>query len=153
MTKRNLIFIVIGLVSIFLLLQLVPLNTINPTPTREVKWDSQQTRDLAQRACFDCHSDATAWPWYSKIEPMAAYVANHVDEGRRRLNFSEWDKPNSGIQEVERTINDGRMPLWDYLLIHSSARLTNAENQQLLTGLQATFQQDPPIARPGGFDR
>ncbi len=153
MNKRNVLFTAIGVVVLFLLIQLIPLNTTNPTPTREVKWDSPQTRLLVQRACFDCHSDETTWPWYAKIEPVAMYLANHVDEGRRRLNFSEWDQPNANINEVERSISEGNMPLWDYLLIHSSARLTDAETQQLLAGLQATYQNDPPIARPGGFDR
>jgi hypothetical protein len=103
------------------------------------------------RACFDCHSDETSWPWYAKVAPVSMYLLNHVDDGRRRLNFSEWDKPNSSINEVERTITRGSMPLWDYVLIHSSAKLTPAEQAQLIAGLQATYQQDPPIQRQGGF--
>lgn len=132
-------------------IQLVPLNRTNPAVVREVKWDTPETRALAQRACFDCHSNETTWPWYSYMAPVSFVVANHVREGRDQLNFSDWTKPNADIREVERNITRGSMPSWDYLLMHANAKLTAAEQQQLIAGLKATFQQDPPIARPRGF--
>jgi len=146
--KRYLKWAVIALVIMFPGMQLIPMSRGNPPATREVKWDSPQTQALAQRACNDCHSDQTTWPWDSYIAPASFLIANHVYEGRRRLNFSEWDKPNSDFEEVSRTIQNGRMPTWDYVLMHPAAKLTPAETQQLLDGLQATFQQDPPIPRP-----
>lgn len=146
--KRLLIWAGIGLVIIFIGFQLIPLSRTNPPVTREVKWNSPETQALAQRACFDCHSNQTTWPWDSYIAPSSFLIINHVNEGRRRLNFSEWDKPNSDFEEVSRTIRNGEMPMWDYVLMHPEAKLTPAETQQLLDGLQATFQQDPPIPRP-----
>jgi hypothetical protein len=123
----------------------------NPPVTREVRWDSPQTHTLAQRACFDCHSNETVWPVYSRIAPVSFVLAQHVNEGRSRLNFSTWDQPNSNFEEVQRNIENGQMPRWDYLLMHPDAKLTAAEKTQLLAGLQATFQQDPPIERKRRF--
>jgi hypothetical protein len=149
--KRKLLFILIAVVVVFAALQLIPVNRTDPPVSREVNWDSPQTRALVKRACFDCHSNETAWPWYTGIAPSSFYVANHVAEGRQRLNFSAWDQPNSDFEEAQRSINNGQMPLWDYVLIHPDASLSATEKAQLISGLQATFQQDPPIARRRGF--
>ena len=145
--KRYLKWAVIALVVIFIGIQLIPLSRTNPPVTREIKWDSPETQALGQRACNDCHSNQTTWPWDSYIAPSSFLIVSHVDEGRSRLNFSEWDKPNSDFEEVSRVMKNGEMPMWDYVLMHPTAKLTPAETQQLLDGLQATFQQDPPIAR------
>lgn len=61
----------------------------NPPVVAEPKWDAPQTRSLAARACFDCHSNETVWPWYSNFAPISWLVQRDVDEGRRALNFSE----------------------------------------------------------------
>ena len=106
------------------------------------------TRALAERACFDCHSNETTWRWFDDIAPVSWYVANHINDGRRALNFSLWDQPNASFEEVGRTIKNDKMPLWDYLLLHPNAKLTADEKSALLSGLQATFQQDAPIPRP-----
>jgi hypothetical protein len=146
--KRKLIWIgVIAVLVIVIGMQLIPLNRTNPPVTREIKWDTPETRALAQRACFDCHSNETAWPWDSYIAPSSFLIYSHVTEGRSRLNFSQWDKPNADFEEIQRSLQEGEMPTWDYLLMHPNARLTDAEKAQLLAGLQATFQQDPPIMR------
>ena len=147
--KRYLKWVGIALVVIFILMQLIPVNKTNPPVTREVKWDSPETKALAQQACNDCHSNQTTWLWFDDIAPASWLVANHIIDGRGRLNFSEWDKPNSDFEEVSKVIKNGEMPLWDYELMHPNAKLTPAETQQLLDGLQATFQQDPPISREG----
>lgn len=144
--KRLGIAIVIILVGI----QLIPVNRTNPPVTREVKWNTPATRVLAQRACYDCHSNETTWPWYGYVAPVSLFLANHVTEGRGRLNFSEWDKPNTELDDVVESINKNEMPFWDFLLMHPEAKLTDAEKATLVAGLQATFSQDPPIPRPGG---
>jgi hypothetical protein len=145
--KKIIVIVLVVLVVGFLLIQLIPLSQTNPPVTREVKWDSPETRALAQRACFDCHSNLTTWPWDSHIAPSSFLITSHVNEGRSRLNFLEWDKPNADFEEVSRVMKNGEMPMWDYVLMHPTAKLTPAETQQLVDGLQSTFQQDPPIAR------
>jgi hypothetical protein len=136
------------LVAVFVIIQLIPLSRTNPPVTREIKWDTAETRALVKRACFDCHTNETAWPWYSHVAPASFLVVNHVVDGRARLNFSEWDRPNAGFDDVDRNVTRGEMPIWNYVLLHPEAKLTPAETQQLLQGLQATFRQDPPVPRP-----
>lgn len=145
MIKRLLLWAVAALVLIVLLVQLVPLDRSNPTPTREIAWNSAETHNLARRACTDCHSDETVWPWYSRIAPASFILVNHVHEGRAELNFSEWDRPNAGFEDVSETIREGEMPPWDYILMHPEAKLTATEKEQLLAGMQATFAADPPL--------
>ena len=136
------------LAAILVAMQFVPMPRTNPPATREVRWDTPATRALARRACFDCHSNATVWPWYSHIAPASFLVINHVDEGRRRLDFSEWDRPQPAtFKDVEDNVTRGDMPIWNYVLLHSQAKLAPAETRQLLDGLRATFLQDPPVAR------
>lgn len=151
--KRFLRIAGIVILAIVVLIQFIPIDRTNPPVTREVKWDAPETRALAQRACFDCHSNETVWPWYSYIAPVSLRVADHVEEGRDVLNFSTWDQPNKEFDDIEEEINEGGMPLSDYLLMHSAAKLTAAEKEQLLAGLKATFANDPPIEREGGEER
>jgi mono/diheme cytochrome c family protein len=149
--KKILKYAGIGLVALLILIQFIPVSHANPGVTQEVQWDSPQTQELAQRACFDCHSNETTWPWYSYVAPASWLVIHHVDDGRRRLNFSEWDQPNENEREITKTISSDQMPLWDYLLLHPEAKLTDAEQQVLLDGLKQTLTNDPPIERQRRF--
>lgn len=137
-------FVILGIV---VLIQFIPIDRANPAVTREVAWNSAETRALAQRACFDCHSNETVWPWYSYVAPISLRLASHVSNGRQHLNFSAWDQPNEDFDEIAKVIERNEMPLSDYLLMHSAAKLTDAEKEQLLAGLKATFANDPPIER------
>lgn len=137
----------IVIIVLLILIQFVPVDRSNPPVTREVQWDSPETRALAQRACFDCHSNETVWPWYSYVAPVSLYLAHHVDDGRRHLNFSTWDQPNEDSEHIIKVVQDGSMPLWDYVLAHSEADLDQAEKEALIAGLQATLANDPPVDR------
>lgn len=121
--------------------QLVPygLRHTNPAVRVEPRWDSPATRALAVRACFDCHSNETVWPWYSHVAPMSWLAQRDVEQGRRKLNFSEWDRPQKEAHESAKTVRKGEMPPWFYLPIHADARLTTAETQTLIAGLEATL--------------
>jgi hypothetical protein len=135
------IVIIIGIV-LFLLIQLIPYGKdhTNPPVVGEPNWDSQQTRELAKRACFDCHSNETIWPWYSNIAPVSWLVYSDVAEGRQRMNFSDWQ--NSHIQEaneIASVINEGEMPPSFYLPLHPTANLSSAEKTQLINGLTTTL--------------
>ena len=123
------------------LIQFVPYgyDHTNPPVTAEPAWNTPETRALAVRACFDCHSNETVWPWYTDLAPVSWVVTNHVDVGRQVLDFSTWDRGHGELGEITETIRQGGMPPLYYRLIHSSARLTSAEKQQLIDGLQATF--------------
>ena len=147
--KRFLRIAGIVIIVLLVLIQFIPVNRTNPAVTQEVKWDSPETRALAQRACFDCHSNETVWPWYSYVAPISLRVAEHVDDGRRHLNFSTWDQANEESEKIIEVIQNGEMPLWDYLLMHPEAKLSDAEKEALITGLQTTLDNDPPIERQG----
>jgi hypothetical protein len=109
----------------------------NPPVTHTIQWDSPQTEALARRACFDCHSHETVWPWYSYVAPVAFLVAHDVDEGREEMNFSTGYKLNGG--EMAEQIEDGEMPPRIYLPPHPEANLTAQEKETLIAGLIATF--------------
>jgi hypothetical protein len=132
----------LGAVAVVVLLaQLVPYGRdhTNPPVTGEPEWDSPATRELATRACFDCHSNETAWPWYTNVAPMSWITQRHVDEGRDEVNYSEYDRRRGEAEESAETVREGSMPPFDYVLAHPDARLTDAEKQALVDGLAATF--------------
>ncbi len=143
--KRLLLIVVLVAIGGFLLVQLVPYGRVhtNPPVQSEPKWDSLQTRELAQRACFDCHSNETNWPWYSNVAPMSWLVQHNAEEGRRYLNFSTWNQGGAGHEAGEsmEAIAEGYMPPADYMLAHPDARLTTAETKALIDGLRATIYQ------------
>jgi mono/diheme cytochrome c family protein len=124
----------------FLLIQLVPYgrNHTNPPVIQEPAWDSPQTQELFTRACADCHSNTTVWPWYSNVAPVSWLVYNDTTEGRQKFNVSEWNRPQEGDEAAEQ-VSKGEMPPAIYLPTHPEARLTAAEKEQLIRGLHATF--------------
>ena len=145
--KKYLPRVLFGLLVIFVLIQFVPVDRENPPVVREVAWDSPETKAIAERACYDCHSNNTHWPWYSYVAPVSWRVADHVEHGREHLNFTDWTQPNEDLEENIEVIEEGEMPLSDYLRLHPEAKLTEAEKEQLIAGLTATFEADPPVER------
>jgi len=125
-----------------LLIQLVPYGRehINPPVIREPAWDSPGTRTLAKQACFDCHSHETVWPWYSKIAPLSWLVQYDVNEGRKELNFSDWQGKREGERpdKIGKEVAEGEMPPLQYLINHAGARLSAADKQRLIDGLTTT---------------
>jgi hypothetical protein len=89
-----------------------------------------------QGACvgFDCHSNQTGWRFYSYVAPVSWLVARDVNEGRRHLNFSAWDQPQKHAKDVAEQVKTGEMPLWFYVPLHPSAKLSDAEKQALIEG-------------------
>jgi hypothetical protein len=144
------------------LAQLVPYGRshLNPPLLRPAQWDSQATEQLARRACFDCHSHETRWPWYANVAPASWRVQHDVGEGREHLNFSALTAHNErsadAIHEAGETVTGKQMPPWDYLLLHPAARLTDAERVALAAGLGRTLAASgfaATLARPGEVER
>ena len=140
---------VVGVVAVFGLIQLVPYghDHSNPPVRAEPGWDSPATRDLAVRACYDCHSNQVTYPWYSSVAPVSWLVQHDVEDGRRRLNFSELDRPQRDANRAARAVEDGSMPPVYYLPPHPDAKLSDAERQALIAGLRTT------LGDAGGNDR
>jgi hypothetical protein len=146
--KRLIMLAFVGGVVLLLLIQLIPIRPQpNPPVLAEPAWDKPETHALAQRACFDCHSNETVWPAYSYVAPVSWLVVHDTLDGRRELNFSEWDvaQPNGREprelkpDKLRRELASGSMPPRVYLITHPEARLTDAEKQQLIDGLIASL--------------
>lgn len=93
-------------------------------------------RAILERSCYDCHSNRTAWPWYSAVSPLSWLVADDVHEARRHLNFSEWGKYKDDVRTtkldmIASEVDKGDMPLGRYLLLHQNAALSKAERDLL----------------------
>lgn len=159
MNVRKLLLLIVGVAAAgFLLIQFAPFGRDhqNPPVVAEPKWDSPQTRELAERACYDCHSNETIWPWYASVAPVSWLVQRDVDQGRLHLNFSDWNQShaehgNEGHtpEEVGEIVLNGEMPPANYLSQHPEARLTDAERAALAEGLVATVAQSPTTGGEG----
>ncbi|MEO6777240.1 MAG: heme-binding domain-containing protein [Kofleriaceae bacterium] len=127
-------------VVLFGVIQLVPYGRThgNPPTVMEPLWDSPRTRELAVRACFDCHSNETTWPWYAALAPFSWVVENDVEGARDTLNFSEWQRPYSLAQESGPSVVRHDMPPYKYRMAHPLANLTQDETIELARGLNAT---------------
>jgi len=128
-------------VAVALAIQVVPYgrNHANPPVTREPAWDSPVTRELAKRACVDCHGNETEWPAYASIAPVSWLVQHDVIEGRGVLNFSEWHRPQDGAKDASEEVLQREMPPATYRFVHAHARLTAEEMERLANGLVKTI--------------
>jgi hypothetical protein len=128
---------IIALVLVFGAIQLVPYGRdhSNPPVTQEAPWQNEQAEAIARKACYDCHSNETEWPWYSWVAPFSWLNQRDVDTGREELNFSEWDTYAGSGGEAIEVVQEGEMPPWFYWIIHWSARLDDKEKQTLTDGL------------------
>jgi hypothetical protein len=131
--------VVFGLILFLAVGQLIRFPRTNPPidPTHEVGASIPLTPMVAEtfnRSCNDCHSNRTVWPWYSNVAPASWLVIYDTDHARRRMNLSEWDAitPQQQKRALDRMCSDvtrGDMPEWQYLIIHTEARLSSAEVQ------------------------
>jgi hypothetical protein len=119
----------------FIAIQLVPVSRTNPPVQGDLRGSSEVVSVL-RRACYDCHSNETVWPWYSRVAPLSWVIAHDVNKGRSVLNFSTWDQLNAekqaeAVRESWEEVAEGKMPTWYYVALHPEARLT-ANDQSVL---------------------
>src|SRR5215212_9039244 len=95
-----------------------------------------QVEAVFRRACYDCHSNETSWPWYSNVAPASWFLADHVDHGRKHLNFSDWAQsgrhsekknPAAQLDEIYEQVKGRGMPLGSYLILHPGAELSDQD--------------------------
>ncbi|MCA9973925.1 MAG: heme-binding domain-containing protein [Anaerolineales bacterium] len=125
-----------------LLLQLWPTDTSNPPVSSTPDWDRAHTAELAVRACYDCHSHETRWPWYTKVIPAYFLMAYDVQRGRDAFNFSRWEETcctQAQIEDMAVTVTKNHMPLPYYTVLHPEAMLNDVERGQLVYGLIRTM--------------
>jgi hypothetical protein len=136
--KRPVASVVLSLLLGMAVAQLIQPNTGNP-PINSARnlWNDRRVdprvAHILRRACADCHSHETVWPWYSKISPVSWWLARHVNDGRAKLNFSDWSAASADqLEEIYDSIVKNKMPLSSYLLIHPEARLSKADRDALV---------------------
>jgi hypothetical protein len=140
--KKKLKWIFGVLVAVFALLQFTnPARTNPPLPPggdiSATNPPPPQIAALLRAACYDCHSDETRWPWYSHVAPVSWLVVSDVNDGRERLNFSDWPRalPERAAKRLERMSEEldyKEMPPAKYTALHPAARLTDAQRQELI---------------------
>jgi hypothetical protein len=101
-----------------------------------------QVGAVLSRSCNDCHSNNTTWPWYTNVAPVSWFIADHVEDGRRHLNFSEWGKGDERrkrkkLEEICEEVRDGAMPLSSYTPLHPQAKLTPEDIKTLCDWTEA----------------
>ena len=119
----------------FIAIQFVPVSRTN-APTQGDFCGSADVVSVLRRACYDCHSNETVWPWYSRVAPLSWVIAHDVNEGRAVLNFSTWnqlspEKQAEAMKESWEGVVEGKMPTWYYVALHPAARLS-ANDRSLL---------------------
>jgi Haem-binding domain len=134
----------------FIAIQLVPVSRTNPPVEGDFR-GSTEVVSVLRRACYDCHSNQTVWPWYSRVAPVSWVIAHDVNEGRAELNFSTWDqlsteKQAKAMKESWKEVAEGEMPTWYYVVLHPEARLS-ANDQSVLQAWS-----DSPAAGEKGED-
>jgi len=165
--------IVLAAVVIAAAAQFVRPDRTNPPVITEQAFETggrvpAQVVATVKRGCYDCHSNTTIWPWYTNVSPISWMVADHVTEGRQKLNFSQWNalpanRQIKKLEDIQRLVAKGEMPLSSYLLLHQDAKLSSAD-KEIVTNWASTerarLQQEQalaamppfaPVSTHGGF--
>lgn len=104
---------------------------------------SQDVKMLLEQSCYDCHSNHTEYPWYNTIAPVSYWIADHVEDGKKHLNFSEWStyelkKKDHKLEELIEEVEKDKMPLKEYTWTHEKARLTAEQKAALIDWAKRT---------------
>jgi Haem-binding domain len=139
--------LLIGLVVVFIIIQFIrpAENHSSAVSTNDIAVlfpMSDSVRSILAKACYDCHSDNTRYPWYNRVQPVTWWLNNHVTDGKRHLNLSEFgsypaDRQEKKMKGIVKEIQSGDMPLDSYLWIHKDAVLTETEKQTLIHWAQS----------------
>jgi hypothetical protein len=98
----------------------------------------QEVASILKTSCYDCHSNNTNYPWYSNFQPVAWWLADHIKEGKKEINFSEFASYRIGkqyrkLEEIYSEVEEGEMPLEAYTLIHGDAKLSSSQKEKLMS--------------------
>lgn len=138
-SKILIFFLLLG----FIVIQLIPSGLPGNKPEDEHNIVnsgllSDPVSGLLRKSCFDCHSDQTELPWYSRLAPVSWLLADHINEGKSHLNFSGWEgyskrEKIGKLEDIKDEVESGGMPLRSYLLMHSEAKMNPEEVTSLVT--------------------
>lgn len=127
---------------VFIIIQFFPIDKTNPITNEgmdflKIKNTPEPIAKLIRNSCYDCHSNETKYPFYSNIQPVAWLLKNHIDEGRKELNFSTFatydpKRQAHKLEEAAEYVEQKNMPLESYTLGHSDAKLSDEQRKQLV---------------------
>lgn len=132
------LILLVGFVGIqFVPTDLNQSDTVPKTDFLLVNNTQESISELLQESCYDCHSNNTEYPWYNKVQPVAWFLEDHINEGKEELNFNEWDaysnrRKNSKLKSIISQVKDDEMPLASYTLIHKDAKFSNSEKTLII---------------------
>lgn len=100
---------------------------------------SSEVQTILEKACYDCHSNNTVYPWYAEVQPVSWWLNSHILDAKEELNFDEFGsyappKQYHKLEEAINEVNEGEMPLFSYTIIHTNAKLSEAERKTLVDG-------------------
>lgn len=136
MGKKILVWGGAALLVVLIAIQLIPTaRAENPAVEEEIV-ASAEVMHLLRRSCYDCHSNETSWPWYSRVAPARWLVHHDVLEGREHLNFSTWNRYDAEqraekLEELVEEVHEGKMPPWFYTPLHPGSGLSDPERAVL----------------------
>lgn len=140
---RMISYTVLFLLLVSVAIQFIPADISNPGITYDIP-TTPRIKTVLKKACYDCHSNETVWPWYSKISPISWFVAGDVNEGRQELNYSEWDRYDGEeklemIRDSWKEIAENKMPPWIYVKMHPESALTIEERAVIYNWASQTY--------------
>ena len=134
--------IIIALLVAFVIIQFFRIDTSNPPVNKgmdflTIKNTPPELAKAIRTSCYDCHSNESVYPWYSNIQPVAWWLQDHIEEGRKELNFSTFStyepkRQAHKLEEAAEQIEKGDMPLESYALGHPEAKLTPEQQKNLI---------------------
>ena len=140
---RRWMAVMVAVAGLLALAQLVPVTEDNPPAQGDFTAPPAVTA-IVRRACYDCHSSENQWPWYGRIAPLSWIVSRHVNQARRRLNFSDWtaytaepERETHKLRAIGRLVGLGLMPPWYHRVTHPDERLSAADSAELLAWVKA----------------
>jgi hypothetical protein len=153
----------LGVILLLLMIQLLPTER-NNSQSKDAAIVKKfpvnaEVQAILEKACYDCHSNNTIYPWYASIQPVSAYLANHIKDGKRHLNFDDFLKYRPykqfhKLEEIDEVMLSEEMPLWDYAFIHPKAKLQADEvhlliewSKQMRDSMHVWYPQDS-LERP-----
>jgi hypothetical protein len=141
--------ILIALAIIVVGIQFIPVDRSNPPVAGKIDAPSN-VLSILKASCFDCHSNETEWPWYSYVAPVSFLVSEDVEDGRKRVNFSEWDKYDDEkrakkLDAIIEEVEEGEMPLSKYTLMHPDAKMDQAKIKVLKDWINNDNAQDNSV--------
>lgn len=144
MNKRKVILFFI--LTVLILMQFVKIDKNNPESKPENDFlvannAPREVEGIIKKACYDCHSNHTIYPWYTNIAPVSWWIKGHIDEGREHLNFSDWmgytaKKKAHKLEETMEAVGEAWMPLDSYTWAHAEADLSQEERDILMVWLK-----------------